>query len=218
MTLMPWHRRVVVVVAVAPLLVGCAVGNRHAYHTVLADATVSGSGQIGVATHDQRPYVLSGNKEPQFVGLQRGGYGNPFDVRTGENRPLAEDMTQALANSLKQKGFQPVPITVAHSDNPDRALEKLAQSGAPRGLLLTLREWKSDTFNNTSLIYDVTLRVLDRSGQVMGEKRIQGQDNLGGDFFNPPGHAREAVPRAFKAKLEALLNDESIVRALRASP
>jgi hypothetical protein len=32
-----------------------------------------------------------------------------------------------------------------------------------------------------------------------------------------PWH-RWVVPRAFKAKLEALLNDESIVRALRASP
>ena len=217
MKLKLWHRWVWVVV-VAPLLVGCAVGNRHAYHTVVAAAAVSGAGQIGIVTHDQRPYVLSGNKEPQFVGLQRGGYGNPFDVRTGENRPLADDMTQALANSLKQKGFQAVPIIVAHSENPDRVRERLAQSGAPRGLLLTLREWKSDTFSNTSLVYDVTLRVLDASGQVLGEKRLQGDDNLGGDFLNPPGHAREAVPRAFKAKLEALLNDESIVRALRASP
>jgi hypothetical protein len=32
------------------------------------------------------------------------------------------------------------------------------------------------------------------------------------------GCAREAVPRAFKAKLEALLSDEGIARALRASP
>jgi hypothetical protein len=215
MKLMRWSGLVVIV---APLLVGCGVGNQHAYHTVVANPGVSGSGQIGVATHDQREYVLSGNKEPQFVGLQRGGFGNPFDVRTIENRPLAQDMTQALANSLKQKGFEAVVIIVAHSDTPDRVREKMAQGAAPRSLLLTLREWKSDTHTNTALSYDVTLRVLDRSGQVIGERRIQGRDDLGGDFLNPHGHAREAVLRTFKAKLEELLNDENIARALRAAP
>jgi hypothetical protein len=206
------------IVLVAPLLVGCALGNRHAYHTVLAEPNVSGSGALGVATHDQRAYVVAGGKDPQFVGLQRGGYGNPFDVRTAENRPLADDMTQALTNSLSRKGFQVLPIVVAASDSVDRVRDKLAQSGAPRAVLLTLREWKSDTYANTALMYDVTLRVVDRSGQVLGEKRIQGRDNLGGDMWNPPAHAKQAVPRAFKTKVEELLGDESIARALRTSP
>jgi hypothetical protein len=116
----------------SPLLVGCAVGNRHAYHTVIAEPSVSGSGALGVATHDHHPYVVAGGKEPQFVGLQRGGYGNPFDVRTAEDRPLSDGMTQALANSLKQKGFQPIPIVVAASDSTDVVREKPAKSRVPR--------------------------------------------------------------------------------------
>jgi hypothetical protein len=203
---------------VMPLLVGCAVGNRHAYHTVTVEPSVSGSGALGVATHDQRPYVVAGDKEPQFVGLQRGGFGNPFDVRTADDRPLADDMTQALANSLRRKGFQAVSIVLAASDSADRVRDKLRQTGAPRAVVLTLREWKSDTYTNTALVYDVTLRVVDQSAEVLSEKRIQGRDDLGGDFWNPPAHAKQAVPRAFKTKVEELLGDEGIVRALRASP
>jgi hypothetical protein len=205
------------IILVTPLLVGCAVGNRHAYYNVLAEPTVSGSGALGVATHDQRPYVVAGGKDPQFVGLQRGGYGNPFDVRTAHDRPLADDITQALANSLNRKGFQAVPIVLTASDSADAVRAKLAQSETPRVALLTLHEWKSDTYMNTALLYDVTLRVVDRRGQVLGEKRIQGRDDLGGDVWNPPAHAKQAVPRAFKTKVEELLGDEAIGRALRAS-
>ena len=68
-----------------------------------------------MATQDRREYVLSGNKDPQFVGLQRGGYGNPFDVRTSDDRPLAEDMTTAIVAAMAGRGFQPVPILIAPS-------------------------------------------------------------------------------------------------------
>ena len=64
-----------------------------------------------------------------------------------------------------------------------------------RAVLLTLREWKSDTYMNTTILYDVTLSVLDRSGQVVGESRLKGEDNLGGDFVNPLRTPRPWCPR-----------------------
>ncbi len=198
-------------------LAGCAVGNTHAYHSVLADPKISGSGQVSVATHDRRPYVLSGDKQPQFVGLSRGGFGNPFDVRTDRGRPLADDMTEAIVNSLKLKGFEPVPVILSASVNPAEARERVARAGGGRGILLTLQEWKSDTMVNTALIYDLTLSVLDRAGQVIAETRLQGRDNLGGSALNPPAYAREAVPRAVKAKLEELLSDPQVASALGSS-
>jgi len=207
------------VLLAAPLLLGaCAIGNKHAYHDVVASVPAGGTGQIAVATHDQRSYVLAGKKAPDFVGLSRGGYGNPFDVTTEGGRPLAEAMTQAIANSLKQKGFQSIPVVVAAADSEGVAREKLALTGSERAVLLTLREWKSDTYMNTSILYDVTLSVLDRDGRVIGESRLKGEDNLGGDFVNPPGHARKVVPAAFKAKMEQLLGEPAVATALSAPP
>jgi hypothetical protein len=207
------------VVLGAPLLFGaCAVGNKHAYHSVVASVPSSGADQIAVATHDQRPYIISGNKAPQFVGLSRGGYGNPFDVTTEDGRSLAEDMTQAIVNSLNQKGYHSVPVVVTAADGAAVAREKLVQVDAERAVLLTLREWKSDTYVSTTITYDVTLTVLSRAGEVIGESRLQGEDNLGKDVINPPALAKKVTPAAFKAKLEQLFSEPTIVAALQGSP
>ena len=80
---------------------------------------------------------------------------------------------------------------------------------------MALDEWKADTYTKTSLSYDVTLRILDRTGRERGRKRISGKEDLGGDFVNPPAHSREALPKAFKAKIELLFNDRGIKDALK---
>ncbi len=193
----------------------CAVGNTHRYHDTVADIKASNTIVIAVATHDQREYVISGRKNPDFVGLSRGGYGNPFNVSTASEKPLAEDMTQSIANSLAKKGFKAVPVTVVHTDNRQAVIDKLRAADGERMLIFTLTEWKSDTYMNTALIYDVKAEVLDRNGKTIAEREIKGRDDLGGSFMNPPSHAKEAVPVAFKEKIEKLLNSSEIEAALR---
>src|SRR4029450_4737551 len=95
-----------------------------------------------------------------------------------------------------------------------RSATNSCRRGRDRSVLLTPREWKSDNYMNTSVQYDVTLSVLDRGGQVIGESRLSGEDDLGGDFVHPPGHAKKAVRAAFKAKLEQLLGDPAVAAAL----
>ena len=82
-------------------------------------------------------------------------------------------------------------------------------------LLLTLVEWKSDTYKNTALGYDVTLEVRDAQGNELASCRRSGKDDLGGSFWNPVGHANRAVPTAFAAKLGELLSDPGILAALQ---
>ena len=207
------------ILLVGPLLFGaCAWVDKHAYHTVTADLSVSGPGRISVATRDRRPYVLQQNKGPQFVGTLRSLHYSPFDVTTEDDRPLADGMTQAISNSLAKRGFRPVPVFVSPFESTERIQKMLAQGEVDRAILLTLREWKSDTYADTVLHFDVILIVLDRTEQVIGEKRIQGRDNFPGAYRNASSHAREVVSRAFKGKLEELLNDPAVANALRPSP
>ncbi len=189
---------------------GCAVGNKHNYADVIADIKESGSSSISVATHDQRPYIVDGQKRPQFVGLQRGGFGNPFNVSTENNKPLAENITDVITASLAKKGFHAVPVAVSSSDNAEAVLEKSKAAGTDRSIIVTLREWKADTYGNVALIYDVGMSIYSKEGQRLGEKNIKGRDNLGGSSWNPPAHAKEAVPAAYKLKLEELLNSPEI--------
>lgn len=207
-------QRTFLVVCLIVLLSACAVGNRHRYHDTFADINITGVIAIAVTTHDRRDYVVSGKKCPNFVGLQRGGYGNPFDINTDSGNALAYDMTQSLTNSLSRKGFKAMPISVAPVDDRQSVIDKLKATGNERFLVLTITEWKSDTYQNTALIYDIKATILDRDGKTLGESTLKGRDDLGGSAWNPPAHAKEAVPTAFREKIEKLLNSKEIIAAL----
>jgi len=189
---------------------GCAVGNKHNYADVVADVRASGSSSVSVATHDQRPYVVSGEKLPQFVGIQRGGFGNPFNVSTLDNKPLADDITGVITASLAKKGFHAVPVIVSSSDSGAAVLERSKAAGAQRIVIVTLNEWKADTYNSVALAFDVDMSVYGKDGRRLAQKNIKGRDNLGGSAWSPPAHAKQAVPVAFRQKLEELLNSPEI--------
>jgi len=193
---------------------GCAVGNKHGY-TMGPDLAVQGTRSVAVAAQDLRPYVVSGEKRPDFVGLQRGGFGNPFDVTTESGRPLADDFSTAIASSLSRRGFKSTAVSVALSPMAADARALASRSGAERLALVSIVEWKSDTYQNTALLYELVLRVLDANGNQLAANRVSGRDNLGGSAWNPPDHAKGAVPLAYRKKLEELLGAEAVVRSLR---
>lgn len=193
---------------------GCAVGNRHAYHNVNVDFSGDGSGKVAVATHDQRDYVVSGEKDPTFVGLQRGGFGNPFNVSTASGKSLADDFTGTVASALNARGFKTVPVMVSYSDSTDDVRKALKNTNAGRSILIMLNHWKSDTYQNTGLAYNLKMEVLDQQGKTLAEKSISGDDDLKGSAWNPPAHARKVLPKAYKSKLESLLNSKEITNAL----
>lgn len=206
---------IIIWVVVMSCLGGCAIGNTYSYHDVVADMIPSGDKTISISTHDQREYVVSGKKQPSFIGLQRGGYGNPFNVNTESGKALAEDMTNALAVSLSKKGFKCIPVVVLQSENANTIMQKFKDTSSDFFVLLTLNEWKSDTYTNVALIYDVNLKIYNKTGAILAERSLKGNENLGGNFFNPPAHAKEVVPAAFKQKIEQLFNDAKIVNAVK---
>ena len=162
------------------LLSGCALGGHYRYDDVRLGLTAKGSTTLAVAVHDQRPYILSGDKEPDFVGLIRGGYGNPFDVTTVSGKPLAEEMTSALAASLRDVGFTITSVSAPYTTNAPSVISQLQGTGAAKSACLTLREWKSDTMIHVGLIYNVVLEVRDQHGTVIAYETLQGRDNLEG--------------------------------------
>ena len=192
------------------------MGNRYAYDTTVADTGVRGSSTVAVAVHDERPYVVSGDKTPQFVGVQRGGFGNTFDVKTGGNQPLSTDMAASLVASLSRSGFKAQAVAVAYTDSDEKVRMALVATGAERSVLLTVREWKSDSMLRLGLDYDLRLSVLGRDGSVLAESQVHGTKEVLGAAPIIPSDAGPMVANAFKAKLEQLFSDPAVARALRA--
>ncbi len=197
------------------VLAGCATN--YDYRGIVADLGFSGTSSVGVAVHDQRTYVLAGDKKPDFVGLARGGFGNPFSRSTLSGRPLAEDMSAVIATSLEKKGYKAIPVNVSPSDSANAALNALKAAKADRMILLTMHEWKTDLnpYNDLTLFDNLQLAVYDREGKILAQKRIEGQDSLGNDIWGPAAYARKAAPEAFKKKIEEMLNSPEIAKALQ---
>ena len=177
-----------------------------------------GSLSVALAVLDQRVAVLTGEKRPDFVGFSRGGYGNPFDVLTVSGQPLADDFATSIGRALQQAGYRVTRVRVSNQASPPEVQDALLGAQAERALMLLIHEWKSDTYNDTALHYQVTLRVLGAGGEEMARAELAGDDDLGGSFMDPGGFAEEAVPKAYKRRLERLLNDPAIVRALSPPP
>ncbi len=146
----------------------------------------------------------------QLEGLQRGGYGNPFDVRTASELSLAEDMTKALASALAQAGGIVTSIKISPSMSRAEIIRLFQTNNAEKAILLSLYEWKADTAVRTEIIYDVEMEALDNKGDVLARKRAQGKDQLGGSFWSidPQSNAQIAVPAAFQKKLEELFEGD----------
>ena len=200
--------RILAALTVASLVGGCAT---QSYSDMpMRMQSVSSAGTVAVAVHDTRPYIVSRNKEESFVGLQRGGYGNPFDLKTPNGTALAIEMRDSLAKALTARGASTLPVVVAVGDSPGTARTKVQAAKARRSVLVTLREWKTDTLMRTDFHYDVTVAVLDESGRELASNTLRGTDGLG---LSSAGS--EAITQATAAKLDALFADPRVAGALR---
>jgi hypothetical protein len=196
-------------------LCGCAIGNKYDYSDAKTSLTYKGQGRVAVTAWDQRPYVLSGRKDPDYVGSQRNGYGIPFNVDTATGQPLATEMGNALVLTLAGAGFGASPVQVTPQNSETEALRSLLQGQSPRSLLLQVNDWQSDTFHNPTVDYDLVLKVYDRSGHRLATASLKGSDDLQGRLFNPMGKAKETVPALFQQKIQQLLDAPQIQAALR---
>ena len=206
-------RRFAAILVCALALGGCALSEGYKYDSApLSFTSLSSSVPVSLAVHDLRPYVVSGNKPERFVGLLRGGYGNPFDVATASGKPLAADMRDAAARAMKERGVNVTAVDAKPSDPHAQVKQRLQGTNARKHVLVTLNEWKTDSLINTSLYYDVTATVFDGRGNALASKRMNGEDALGGTMGVGP---QDRIVAGFARRFNELFSDPQIVKALK---
>lgn len=181
-------------------ITGCAgtaaFGRTDHYESAWPSISYSGKSIVSVSVYDRRSYVASGEKKPTFVGLMRGGFGNPFDVTTASGLPVVQDIESAIVHGLLNSGMTSEHATTYEASN--------GKSRGPNSILLVIgvSEWKSDTFTTTDFSYDISADVYDAAGQILGQARIERSSTV--------DSSTEAARRA----LTELLSRESIRSAL----
>ena len=168
---------------------------------------------MGLLVADKRPYVLSGNKEPSFVGLQRGGFGNPFDVTTVSGSPLSKDMAEAIASGLARSGYKVEVIQQSSSDAADIVVSVAKRGGLSRVVAVIVREWKTDIYLGMTLHYDLELIVYGADGAVLGRNRMAAVEEVGGAAISPEKNAHTAQ-QALSQKMSYLFYHPDIKKAL----
>lgn len=185
--------RAILMLCALATLGGCAFGQKVDYRQSTTFTAAQSDTPVVVNIIDERPYVLSGNKSPTFVGVLRALYYNPFNVNTLTGLPLSSDIGEAVRVSLERASIQASVVSSTNSAAPGQKL-----------LLLLIREWKTDTYMRARFDYDMTATVYDGAGKVLATKSVK---NSG---------ATKNFIMAGSGALNSVLNDNEIVAALSA--
>lgn len=194
-------------------ITGCAVGNQYNYRSssiVLPVKSVNLRTLI-LSVEDLRPYVLNGDKEPSFVGLQRGGYGNPFDVTTSTGNPMTEDMSAAIEQGLMDVGYRVVNV----QGKPENVYLRntAVKEGATRIVTLKVYDWKSDIYMGITLHCDLRLIVFDANGELLAESTMKFVEEVGGAIT--PAKNSQAMADEFAKRIGYLFNKNEVRSALQ---
>jgi len=191
------------------LLSGCVVGRKHDF--LQAKAVFDYQGEpVAVGVQDLRSYVVYGDKDENFAGLARSGYGIPYDIGTESSRPLAQEMADVIAAALRGSGATVNIVNLSPKMGRTEVIRAMTSAGTDQSLLLSVREWKTDTWGVTGLYYDLELEAMNAQGQVLAKQSTSGEEELGGSawMFDPQSHTQEAAPQAFKQKIEQLYSGD----------
>jgi len=182
---------------------GCAVGNKYNFSDIRADLQISDSrqGSVAVATLDKREVVVNQECAPTYVGMQRAGFGNPWRVNTESGRSLADDITQAVSESLIKKGFSSIPVYVTFRQTENETLQALLDKKTNRSIFILLKKWESDTYVNIGLDYELQLMIIDANKSVIAKIVAAERKTIPGSFWNPPAAAVTATNWFIRAKI-----------------
>lgn len=187
--------RAILMLCAFSALGGCAFGQKVDYRESTTYLSARSDIPIEVNVIDERPYVVSGSKNPTYVGTLRALYYNPFNVNTLTGDPLSFDLKEAIRRSLAKSSIAAPAAYSTTNANPGQKL-----------LMLKLREWKSDTYMRTRFDYDITASVLDENGKELATKSTKGSGAIK-NFLTAGSDA-----------LSVVLNSDEIIAAISSTP
>ena len=199
---------------IALLFTGCAVGNKYNYQSSMITLPVKPSVKrtLILSVEDLRPDVLSGKVGPNFVGIQRGGFGNAFDVTTSSGKPMTEDMSDAVAQGLRNAGYHVKNVQGNH--NNVYLVQLATNNGATRIVVLKVYEWKSDIYLGITLNCNLHLSVFDAKGELLAENTMRFMEEIGGGQIGVENNSR-VMADEFAKRIGYLFNKQDVRSALQ---
>jgi hypothetical protein len=195
-------------------LLGCAVSTKVNYDNAYADVPAFNQ-KMSIATWDQREQVVSGARKPDFVGYMRSGAGIAYPMGTTSGKPFSDVMSTNISSSLSSKGSPTNVIITNTNETASTIIDNLKKSGNNRLILMDCKQFHTDGYGATSLLYDLKVNIYDGDGTILKQKTFSGKKPLGGSVAWGPGKYKQYMPEAFKNLIEEIFNDAEIASALK---
>lgn len=194
-------------------LAGCATPLTLEQSAPAIPATDDNSYLLSVI--ENRPYVLSGDKEPNYAGIVRGGFGIPHFVPTPDGKPLVDFLAERLAHGLKTPSG--TVLVQNHTKPPElnEVADATVAAAANRGIAVRLREWRFD-FGMFSwrFFYNLDIEIFDREGKRIAAKHFSGDEAPPWDGNDSPHNMAQLH---YKRKFEEFFSTDELRAALQGS-
>ncbi|MBF0462718.1 MAG: hypothetical protein HQL87_15165 [Magnetococcales bacterium] len=177
----------------AALLTGCVAGQTIDMAMKQPEVKAASLGiPVVLQTTDQRPYVLSGNKSPAYIGHYRGGFGNVFDVKTVDAVALATMIQKDLLSELTGLGFQ------------------VGDDKQAKIIKVEIKDWNFNAYLNGRFVYALELSINDPSGQNLYKKNFSGEEVINGSIWTgAKGAFEREMPKIYSKVLKSLLHENA---------
>ena len=199
------------------LVSGCRT-TRYDLSSIHLDKVPKSTAGLAIAVQDLRPFVLSGEKPPSYIGIHRDGLGIPKDgANTASGKPLAEDIATVLATNLARQGFTTRTFLLSPEDDEQTSVRKGAASPADRIVILRMEMFRSDSWAEVELRWKFRLDIYDEQGARLASEENEGladslKRNLTGAISD--GQAQKALSEKLSSILADLLAAPACVKAL----
>jgi hypothetical protein len=124
--------------------------------------------------------VISGNKEPWFEGIVRGGFGIPHTFNRPDRPPnetFADRIAEMLERTFTDAGSQVTVVRLARGSTQPAARGKLKPQTKDAALLIRIHDSRFDAGGfRFDYPYHFQLSVLDREGNTLAQASVQGRD------------------------------------------
>jgi hypothetical protein len=195
---------------------GCR-GGRYDLTKSQLKVDIQGAGKVAIGVQDQRPYILDYTKPPTYIGIHRNGWGVPRDAGTRSGQSLAEDVATIMVSSFGASGFAVERFSLSPNENLESSLKRLESSAYDKIVVLTLDQFRSDSWAEVELQWAITMRVYDGKGRLLAEKDSTGtveglKRNYTGAISG--GQAQKAIATKLTTILAELINAPECQRAM----
>ena len=198
-------RKLVAVAALSAcvlLLGGCVVGQTVSPTYDVGPQGAATGTPVALNVHDERPYVKNSEKPPYFIGQYRGGFGNPWNVSTEGDQPVASLLQRDLAKELQSLGH---PV--------------VAQAAGVRVLDVAIDEYQFDGYQNAKFWYLFNVRVIGPDGKVLAESAVQDKHVITGTFWEgAKGGVEKQLPELYAGAIRKLVRDNPTISAALSAP